>query len=230
MSAIILDTETHDMHGLPIEIAYVPFELSNGTAKTFADQAFEQRYSCGQPIAYGAMAVHHILESDIADQPSFKTFKLPDDVTYIIGHNIDYDIAAISRCGVDVSNIKAICTLALARELWPSAAHNLSALTYMLMEGGDLARQRLRNAHNAKADVMLTAFILKSIINMMEIQDIEHLYQASQEARIPKVMAFGKHKGVAIKDLPKDYVTWLLKQTDVDPYLMQALQAYMVAA
>lgn len=203
MKALILDTETHDMHGLPIEIAYVPFELSNGTAKTFADQAFEQRYSCGQPIAYGAMAVHHILESDIA---------------------------AISRCGVDVSNIKAICTLALARELWPSAAHNLSALTYMLMEGGDLARQRLRNAHNAKADVMLTAFILKSIINMMEIQDIEHLYQASQEARIPKVMAFGKHKGVAIKDLPKDYVTWLLKQNDVDPYLMQALQAYMVAA
>ena len=57
------------------------------------------------------MAVHHILESDLENQPHYKTFKLPDTTTYIIGHNIDYDIAAIARCGVDVSHIKPICQL-----------------------------------------------------------------------------------------------------------------------
>ncbi|MFO1382174.1 MAG: DUF3820 family protein [Moraxella osloensis] len=36
-------------------------------------------------------------------------------------------------------------------------------------------------------------------------------------------MRFGKHKGVAIKDLPADYVDWLLKQADLDPYLHLAL-------
>lgn len=223
MKAIILDTETHDLNGLPIEIAYVPFELTEGTARTYPDQAFEQRYSVGQPIAYGAMAVHHILESDIADQPSYKTFMLPDHVQYIIGHNIDYDTAVISKC-IDVSHIKSICTLALARQVWPTAAHNISALTYMLMQGSDMARQRLRDAHSAKADVMLTAFILKSIIHHLQIQDIESLYQASQEARIPKIMPFGKHKGMPIKNLPADYVRWLVRQPDIDQYLKIALQ------
>ena len=44
-------------------------------------------------------------------------------------------------------------------------------------------------------------------------------------ARIPTVMTFGKHKGMVIKDVPRDYVRWLLGQPDVDPYLRQALTA-----
>ena len=40
------------------------------------------------------MAVHHIIESDIADKPSYETFRVPE-CDYIIGHNIDYDIQAI---------------------------------------------------------------------------------------------------------------------------------------
>lgn len=64
------------------------------------------------------MAVHHILEADIAGQPNFSDFELPTETTYIIGHNIDYDIRTIEQCGVDTSKIKAICTLALARLVW----------------------------------------------------------------------------------------------------------------
>ncbi len=30
MQAIILDTETHTLNGLPIEIAYAPIEINNG--------------------------------------------------------------------------------------------------------------------------------------------------------------------------------------------------------
>lgn len=91
------------------------------------------------------MAVHHILESDLENQPHYKTFKLPDTTTYIIGHNIDYDIAAIARCGVDVSHIKPICTLALARKTWPDAeAHNISALIYMISQGSSKARELLK--------------------------------------------------------------------------------------
>jgi exodeoxyribonuclease X len=45
---------------------------------------------------------------------------------------------------------------------WPNAeAHNISALIYMITTGSDKARQRLRDAHNAKADILLTATILK---------------------------------------------------------------------
>ena len=226
MNAFILDTETNTLNGLPIEIAHVPFAFMNGEARIYADQAFEQRYSCGQPISYGAMAVHHILESDIVDMPSFKTYVLPEGMEYIIGHNIKYDIDVIERCGVDVSKLKPICTLALARHVWPDAdAHNISALTYKLMEGSDIARQRLRDAHNAKADIMLTGFILKSIIRELNIHDLENLYIASEEAKIPKVMPLGKYKGQPIKTLPSDYVAWFLRQSDVDTYLRKALEA-----
>ena len=38
-------------------------------------------------------------------------------------------------------------------------------------------------------------------------------------------MPFGKHKGVPISEVPKDYKQWLLRQSDVDPYLVKALEA-----
>ena len=62
------------------------------------------------------------------------------------------------------------------------------------------------------------------IIHRLNIQDIEQLYIASEAARIPKSISFGKHKGTAIQDLPADYVQWLLRQDDLDPYLRKALE------
>ena len=112
MQAIILDTETHTLNGLPIEIAYAPIEIENGKLSLDKKQIFDQLYQVGQPISYAAMAVHHILESDLVGQPFYNEFQLPTQTTYIIGHNVDYDIAAIARCGVDVSQLKPICTLA----------------------------------------------------------------------------------------------------------------------
>ncbi len=39
-------------------------------------------------------------------------------------------------------------------------------------------------------------------------------------------MPFGKHRGVPIKDLPKDYVRWALGNlADLDEYLRRALEA-----
>jgi len=57
-----------------------------------------------------------------------------------------------------------------------------------------------------------------------ELSSWETVWQLSEKARIPKVMMFGKHKGTAIKDIPGDYKSWLLKQPDVDPYLVKALR------
>lgn len=53
----------------------------------------------------------------------------------------------------------------------------------------------------------------------------EELWHHSEEARIPKFINFGKHRGTAIADLPSDYRAWLLRQPDIDPYLIKALQS-----
>ena len=226
MTAIILDTETHTLNGLPIEIAYCPIQLENAKLSLDRTQIFDQLYSIGaEKISWGSMAVHHILESDLENQPDFSTFTLPADTQYIIGHNIDYDIRAIAECGVETSNIKAICTLALARRVWPEAeAHNISALIYMISKGSSKARDMLKGAHRADADIILTANILMHIVHKLNIQNIEELYAASEDARIPRSISFGKHKGTAIHDLPKDYVQWLLRQDDLDLYLRKALE------
>ncbi|QIC62128.1 3'-5' exonuclease [Acinetobacter schindleri] len=225
MQAIILDTETHTLNGQPIEIAYAPVDILDHKISLDKSRLFDQLYSCDEPISFAAMAVHHILQSDLEGQPHYSSFELPQEATYIIGHNIDYDIRALEKCGVNSSNIKAICTLALARRVWPDAeAHNISALIYMITRGSDRAREMIRKAHRADMDIILTANILMHIVHHLKISSIEELYEASEDARIPRTINFGKHRGTAIAELPADYVQWLLRQEDLDPYLRKALE------
>lgn len=115
-------------------------------------------------ISYGAMAVSHITPEMVENEPSHKeiaNFVLPKGEAYIIGHNVDYDIQVAANAGVDVSQYKAICTLALARRLLPDLdSHSLGALTYAIYP--DLARQYCRNAHNAGYDVTFTLWLLST--------------------------------------------------------------------
>lgn len=222
MSALILDTETHDLNGYPIEIAYAPCSFEQGVLVINQGEVFDEYFSCPEPIALGALATHHILETDIAEKPSFDTFKMPQDVQYLIGHNIDYDIKAIQKCQPDFT-VKGICTLALCRMVWPELPHTLSAMYYHVMDDLELARKHLRHAHNAKADIYFTGVILKTLVEQLGIKDMNSLFIMSETARIPKYITFGKHKGTAIKDLDSGYVSWLLKQPDLDPYLRKAL-------
>ena len=223
MNALILDTETHDLNGYPIEIAYAPCSFEQGVLVINQGEVFDEYFSCPEPIALGALATHHILEADIAEKPSFDTFKMPQDVQYLIGYNIDYDIKAIQKCQPDFT-VKGICTLALCRMVWPELPHTLSAMYYHVMDDLELARKHLRHAHNAKADIYFTGVILKTLVEQLGIKDMNSLFIMSETARIPKYITFGKHKGTAIKDLDSGYVSWLLKQPDLDPYLRKAIE------
>ena len=223
MNALILDTETHDLNGYPIEIAYAPCSFEQGVLVINHGEVFDEYFSCPEPIALGALATHHILETDIAEKPSYDTFKMPQGVQYLIGHNIDYDIKAIQKCQPDFT-VKGICTLALCRMVWPKLPHTLSAMYYHVMDDLELARKHLRHAHNAKADIYFTGVILKTLVEQLGIKDMNSLFIMSETARIPKYITFGKHKGTAIKDLDSGYVSWLLKQPDLDPYLRKAIE------
>lgn len=223
MNAIILDTETHDMNGYPIEISYSPCAFVDGALKVGHELNFDEFFSCPEPINLGAMAVHHILESDIAGKPSFETFRLPSGVEFMIGHNVDYDVTAVKKCDSKIE-VKAICTLALSRMLWPNASHSLGALYYQISEDKEKARKHLRNAHNAKWDIFFTGKLLEVLVAELGIKDMNSLYMMSETARIPKTITFGKHKGTYIEDLPSDYKAWLLRQDDLDPYVRKALK------
>ena len=217
LKTIIFDTETTGKNeAVLIEAAWLMLESIHPFSTS---SSFNQRYNPGKPIELGALATHHILDEELQNCPSYTDFKLPEGIEYIIGHNIDYDWNIIGK-----PNIKRICTLALSRKVWPGLdSHNQSALLYFVDRQN--AKDKLKNAHSALADVENCAFILEKIISKLNVTSIEELWAVSEQARIPSHMTFGKHKGIAITDIPRDYKTWLLNQDNVDAYLRKALEA-----
>ena len=142
---IIFDTEaTGIKEPVLIEAAWV--ELESIEPFTVINP-FVQRYNPGKPITLGALATHHIMDEELVDCPPAGGFTLPGHVDYIIGHNVDFDWEVIGK-----PEVKRICTLALARKLWPDLdSHNQSVLLYYLERS--TAREQLRNAHSAIVDV-----------------------------------------------------------------------------
>ncbi|MDR5813361.1 3'-5' exonuclease [Caballeronia sp. LZ033] len=222
MNAIIFDTETTDANEPQlIEAAWIRAHICGNRIEL--GESFERRYKPSKEITSGAMATHHILDSDLIGCPPSSTFALPDDVTYIIGHKVDFDWEVIGS----PAHVKRICTLALARNLWPHAdSHSLTALMYRLSIDRARTRELVRNAHSALTDCGLCGWLLCAMNDAAgPFESWEALWTYSEAARVPEIMPFGKHKGEHIKAVPSSYRQWLLKQPDVDPYLRKALEA-----
>jgi len=222
MKAIILDTETTGLKKPEyIEVAYLEVDDLNLNVKN----QFYQQYKPNKEIDYGAMAVHHIVPSDLADCSPTGTFKFPKGVDYLIGHNIDFDWEVIGK-----PDVKRIDTLALSRYLIPECdSHTQSALLYFFELSR--AKEKLVDAHNALADTKICLAIFRYLLQLICAKEIispkdlsfDSVYELSEKARIPTKMPFGKYKGKLIKDVPLSYKVWLVQQRNVDEYLAKAL-------
>ena len=217
---IILDTETTGLED-PIEVIEVAWqEIEYGLIGATKDKtSFLQGYKPSKSIEFGALAISHILMSELEEYEPSSSFKLPEEVEYVIGHNIDYDWRAIGK-----PNVKRICTRTIATYLLKDTdSYSQSSLLYYIL--GNSAKPLLKNTHNAKHDVdncfILFQFLLKLIKE--DVGTIELLWMFSEKCRIPTIMPFGKHKGELIKTIPYDYKQWLKHQDNVDPYLLKAL-------
>ena len=239
MTALVFDTETHKLHGDIIEAGGMAIEFDFMEKAKLSREfiaypelligrafKFSERYKPSEPICFGAMAVHHIVDEDLAKCLPYTAFAFPKniDVKYLIGHNIDYDIAAVNRAGTSTNGIKAICTLAMARFLWPKlVAHNLSAVALYVSTNRSKTAHELRFAHSALSDCKTTISILIAIISETGISTFEELYDFSEKARYPTHIFYGKYKGWAIKDLEDQDLHWLFNKTD-DEYLRTSLE------
>lgn len=222
MTAYIFDTEiTGLIDPQLVEAAWLKIE-SIGTMMVTDD--FLLRYRPGKPIELGALATSHILDEELIGCPSHETFALPEDTEYLIGHNVDYDWRVIGQ-----PDVKRICTKAFSSLLWPEAdTHTQSAMIYLHYR--DQARGLLQNAHAALDDVKNCRLLLVRILDALAVtlgrpvMSWDELWELSEDARLPRFIGFGKHRGMAVADLPGDYKQWLLRQDNVDPYLIKALK------
>ena len=230
MTTYILDTETTGLvEPHMTEAAYSIVDIINSKV-TVLQAPRAKRFNPLKEISLGSMAISHICDEDVADEPPHTAFRLPSSVEYLIGHNIDFDMAVLKNAGV-AHTPKLICTNAMANYLLPTLeSHKLVSLLYHFHR--NIARAQAKNAHAAIADIYFTELVLGSLIDLAnsqghKINDVESLYEFSQMARIPTHLSFGKHKGEAIADLAihsdgAGYLKWLLKQDTVDPYLAKA--------
>lgn len=230
MSAAIIDTETNDRDNAEvIELAWLEIDFGNPTTISakrtgnalamLTNEPVCFRFQPVRPVTLGAMATHHITTEMLQGEDPSSMAEIPP-FEFITGHNIDFDAKAL---GI-MDGPKRIDTCALARAIWPELdCYSQSALLYHLDRAN--ARERLQKAHSAAADVLICKTILDHEIAATGVQSWEELWQHSEIARVPVRMAFGKHRGVLIKDLDPGYKRWLLNATDppIDEYLRKAL-------
>ena len=233
MRAIVLDFEatnaTEDAQETEIGIMGVDFYDGILDKSDDKKDVTSRRCKPDRPISYGAMAVTNIFNEDVASCESHIDVcqrLIPKGAAYIIGHNIDFDIRVAANAGVDVSQYKAICTLAMVRNLYPDAdSHTLGAMSCML--DYEYARANMKDAHGAAADVVMTARLLYIICKNQNITSMEQLYEFSEFARIPTHFPFGKHKGMAIAELAtnhdgRGYLQWVVNSIKDNEYLTAA--------
>lgn len=220
-AAVIIDTETtnNDPRDCDVvEIGWKTWDMGvSGEAKSL-------RFSHQKPMAWGALATHHILPVDLFGLPQYSHMYLPEEcleAQYWIGHNVDFDWQALGS----PMPVKRICTLAMARALFPELdSHTLSSCMYFLLGATETTRDMLRSAHSAGADIGFCEAILSVAMAKSGASNLEDLYLFSEQCRVPKVFAFGKFKGQPIANADRGYANWYRKQENPDPYYLEAFR------
>lgn len=213
---LFLDTETHNMvDPILVQLAYKPSDRL---------EYFSALYSTGGvPLDFGSMAVHHITEAEIADKPVFRDSADAKELQWLlrsytlVAHNATYDIDVLVRQGVEI--ISSICTLRLARYLYPALEqHKLQYLRYYL--GIEFAEKP--QTHDALGDVLVLEKVFAKMYEALKGQNPEKneeelkalMIDISSRPSVLYMCKFGKHKGVLWSEVPRDYLDWVVNKSD----------------
>lgn len=187
------------------------------------------------PIKIGAMATHHITERMVSDKPAFIGSSaqinlcslLRDPQSVVVMHNAEYDLKMLLKEGVQVQ--QAICTLKIARALDSEGEIESYKLQYLRYYYGIEVNAQ---AHDAWGDILVLEqlFILYwAKFREMFATDAEifsEMLRITQNPVLIPKMPFGKHKGSHFRDVPKDYLQWMLGQ-DFNEDLLYTARHYL---
>lgn len=163
----------------------------------------------GLEIDIGAMATHHITKDDLAEAPSIEPIllQLVKGADVFACHNKEHDGYYFNPTA------PFICTLKAARRVWPEMeSHSNQYLRYALKLPVD--RHLAEPPHWAGPDSYVTAHLVAALLN--EGATISDLIEFSYAPTIMKIIKFGKHKGAEFKDIPLDYLEYLMRERKAD--------------
>ncbi|MDE9447200.1 exodeoxyribonuclease X [Xenorhabdus bovienii] len=206
----VVDTETCDFDSGIVEIASIDV-MDNVIGYTTQQSHFVNPQ---KSISINAMAIHHITDEVVTDSPLIDevigNYKGAD---FLVAHNAAFDSRMMPEMDVPF-----ICTLKLAKRLWPEMeSHSNQYLRYTLKL--DVHVPEGLHAHRALYDCIVTAALFKRIKDKSGWSD-EEMLEISNQPSLLHSFKFGKHKGMTFEEvnqLNPSYFAWLLKQPDLDP-------------
>ena len=222
---IYLDTETTGT-GPGDRLCQIAYKTEDGLT-------VNELYNPGLPISIDAMCVHHITDEMVRDKPPFqgsmawKQIKdlLGSDGNVMIAHNARFDSGMLKKEGVAPK--AAICTLKLSRFLDEDdkiPRYSLQYLRYYLKLSIDAT------AHDALGDILVLEALFKTIHAKTTAKfgeaTVKKMIEVSNKPLVLRRMPFGKHKGLKMAQVPKDYLRWL-STTDLDEDMAYTVKRYL---
>lgn len=195
-----------------IEVAVMCFDGNN-----VYDQ-MESLINPGCPISETSIAFHHITDDMVKDKPTIDQV-LPDLLKIvgnhiIIGHSVSFDIdilaTAAEKHGIptNLRNNRVLDTLRMARLYGESPVNSLEQLRKHF-------NIPLEGAHRAMSDVIVNKEVFKFLAKRH--RTTENLFDALSRPIYMSTMPLGKHKGRPLKEIPLDYLKWIVhKDFDQD--------------
>lgn len=173
---------------------------------------YESLVNPGIPIPCTASAIHHITDEDVRNAPSIEDAIAPffdEEFDFVVAHN-----AAFDKRFMDFGNAPWACTFRLARRVIPDApSHSNQALRYFLgLPAPEHASVLL--AHRALYDSEVTTHLFHHILDLATTDDpIEGMLKVSNNPQLLKTVAFGAHKGKEWKNVPRNYLDYILHKS-----------------
>ncbi|WP_201577954.1 putative quorum-sensing-regulated virulence factor [Psychrobacter okhotskensis] len=218
-TALVIDTET-DQGRDPRPIQVATINVASG---------FEwmKYFNSGRSISPIVIRVHGITDDDVAGLERFDLaqFELPK---YLIGHNVRFDWRVIGS-----PSAKLICTVRLARVAFPEWSGYSQSKCIEQLLGKSEARKMTIAAHDALGDARMCYLLYQACCERLEVAptDFAATHAIANKANPVSKMPFGKHKGKLIKDVPINYVKWMLGNIhNMQPSLYSALTKRIKAA
>lgn len=175
----------------------------------------------GRPMEIEALAVHHITDQEAAtglswEEAQDRLRRVESEAAPIFcAHNAEFEQKFFNPEGC-----RWVDTYKVAVRLWPDAPrHSNQVLRYFL--GLDLEPDLAMPPHRALPDAYVTAHIL---VEALKLQPLDVLLSWSEEPLFLTTIAFSKHRGQRFDDLPPDYLSWILRQPDMDEAVKAAAQ------
>ena len=161
----------------------------------------------GRPIPHEAMAVHHITDAEVASATG--STDVLGSPSFFAAHFADFEKQFFSTA------VPFIDTYKVALRLWPEApSHSLQFLRYHL--GLPVNPPMAMPPHRAAPDAYVCALLMQKIMGVARDKLDDMVRWSDGVALLPRV-PFGKHKGAEWKDVPGDYLDWVVnKAQDMD--------------